>query len=359
MTLDQRDIELLRLAGKYRWLPYKGLGKFGFGSGLADEIGILSTAGLMKISQDKSYIRPTPQGCRILLNHGHDYGPGSDRPYTSVSSLRRRLEVSSIMLTALRAGIDVLLDDIEALSRQPSFFPAFDLRNGGTNMMSAASCAGFGHWGDKGYMLQYVSPESCGMYLTNELTQLRNMSAIFDPALNAPLAMIFAGPRYGDVYKQLTANTPSARHGKHSFYDYWDVYRKTDMPIHLLSCDETGAGQLALMRQPDYNARIARAALGDAWIPYDEQIPDADGCLGGDPLVIAADMDVRRVQRVCAAARELGRGKVMIAAFKSQINEFYAEILPDDSFIKRLSISQPILDKAFGNGFSLYSMESD
>ena len=356
MKLDRRDIELLRLAGRYRQIHLGVLGKLSF-AGIEDEISLLSAAGLIKSSRDGKYMRLSVAGYEMLRRQGHDYGSGSDKPYTNASALRRRLEVASCALTALRAGIDVLPDNIDALSIQPSFFPAFGLRTGEANLMNAASCVGFGHWGDKGYMLQYVGTDSSGMYMANELRHFHNLSSIFSGGLNTPLAMIFAGESYIDIHKQLNIKVPSKRHGKHGFYDFWDVYRKSDMPVHLLSCDETGAMQLAIMRQPGYIAKIAGTAFGADWLPCDEEIPEADGHVRGNPLVIAVDMEARRVNKVCESARCFGRSEVMVAALKGQLDGFYKHALPRDGFIKLLSISRPVIDDAFGKGFSLHSME--
>lgn len=63
--------------------------------------------------------------------------------------------------------------------------------------------------------------------------------------------MIFAGGSYKQVYKQVKAQLLSKRHGVRGFADFADVYKHTELPIHLLSCDETGAMQLAFMRQLD------------------------------------------------------------------------------------------------------------
>ena len=356
MKLDRRDIELLRIAAKYRRLPPGVTGRLGFAA-LSDEISLLSAAGLVKVSRDGEHMRLSEAGCELLSRYGHECDPGADKPYSNRSTLRRRLDVSSVALTALRAGIDILPDNIDDLSTQPSFFPAFAFRDGETNLLSAATCAGFGHWGDKGYILQYVSPDRSGMYLSNELRQLYNLSSIFSGGLNTPLAMVFAGESYMDIHKQLNSCAASNRHGKRGYKDYWDVYRISDMPIHLLSCDETGAIQLAIMRQPGYIAKIAKTALGADWTPLDEGIPEADGHVRGSPLVIAADMDVRRVFRVCESARGLGRPEVLVAALKGQIDGLYKNVLPRDGMAKLLCIDLPVLSDAFGKGFSLYSME--
>jgi hypothetical protein len=356
MKLDGRDLELLRLAGKYRWLPYGKIGELGF-TDLADAIITLKKTGFFGIARSKEYMKPTPKGYKALRECGYAYRDSARRAYSGDPALRRRLEVASIALTALRAGIDILQDEVDALRNQPVFFPAFDLRTRDINLMSNANCAGFGHWGNKAYMLQYVSPESNGMYLVNELGILHKLSSVFSPKLSTPTAMIFAGLSYMKIYSQLQGVARSKRHGKRGFLDFPEVYRRTDAPIHLLSCDETGAAQLALMRQPDYAARIARAALGDAWIPHDSEIPYADGNYEGAPLVIAADMDIQRVERVCESAKNFGRAKVYVAGLRSQM-DFLKQVLPQDGLVKLQIIEPHILDRAFGKDLSLYSMEA-
>jgi hypothetical protein len=139
MKLDRRDIELLRLAGRYRQIPLGILCKLGF-TGADDEIALLSAAGLIKLSRDGRYMRLSIAGYEMLRRHGYDYGAGSDKPYTNASALRRRLDIASVALTALRAGINTLHDDVDALSIQPAFFPAFGFRTGEQNLMNAAAC---------------------------------------------------------------------------------------------------------------------------------------------------------------------------------------------------------------------------
>ncbi|MCL2202163.1 MAG: hypothetical protein FWB75_09380 [Oscillospiraceae bacterium] len=359
MKLDRRDIELLRLAVMYRHLPVDLFEALGFDS-VADEVRLLTAAGIVKTSRDKKYIRPAPQTYELLQKYGYSCGSiQTDKPYSKASSLHRRLETSSIMLTALRAGISTLPADVDALAQQPMFYPSFEFRGSESNLMNAANCAAFGNWGNVGYMLQFISANSFGMYLTNELRHLHNLSSIFSSTLKTPLAMIFAGISYTNIYVQLHSTQHSPRHGKNGFHDFWDVYQKTEMPIHLLSCDETGATQLALMRQTDHKPRIAKAALGKDWTAQNNQIPEADGCVGATPLIIAADMDVRRVLKVCDKARNLGQQEVMLAALESQVEEFYPRVLPHDGLVTFLSIDQALIDEAFGGDFSLYAMEED
>ena len=128
--------------------------------------------------------------------------------------------------------------------------------------MNAAGCAGFGHWGSTAYMTLYVSAQNTGFVMTNELGHLHNLASVFSETLDTPQALILAGESYQSVYEVLTKKTLSKRHGKKGFVDYSEAYQKLSIPACLVSCDNTGVMQLAVMRQTDYRARIAQAAFG-------------------------------------------------------------------------------------------------
>ena len=143
--------------------------------------------------------------------------------------------------------------------------------------MNAAGCAGFGHWGSTAYMTLYVSAQNTGFVMTNELGHLHNLASVFSETLDTPQALILAGESYQSVYEVLTKKTLSKRHGKKGFVDYSEAYQKLSIPACIVSCDNTGVMQLAVMRQTDYRARIAQAAFGARWDSKDDGIPEADG----------------------------------------------------------------------------------
>jgi hypothetical protein len=348
----------LRLAGIYRWLPFDNLNHYGF-DGLAEDAGTLVSAGLLSVARSGKFCKLTAQGYRFLQERGCPCLTKNRRPYDNDPALRGRLETAAVMLTALRAGIDPLRDHADALRNQPVFLPAFVMRTGQGNLMNAASCIGLGHWGDSAYMIQYTGPDNHGMYLTNELTHFNNMASLFDGRRHTPMSLIFAGPDYKRIYERLQKRLPAGGYKGKGYVDFADVYRQAELPIHLLSCDETGARQLAVMMEPDYKSKIARAAFGGDWQPIDPGIPEADGCVNGNPLVIAVDMDLRRVERVIDAARRRGRRETMVAALQEQNRPFYKSILPKDGFVISLSIPPDVLEKAFGKPLSLYRMERE
>lgn len=359
MIFDRRDIELMRLAGVYQWLPYEALCGVESLWPIRREMELLSQTGIMTVSRSRQYVFLSPQGYEALNLWGYSYLPKAKRPYAGSPALRRRLETARIMFTCLAAGIGVTALETDDLAGEPVFLPAFALRIGDGNLMNAASCAGFGHWGGTGYLIYYAGVESPGMYLSNELRHLHNLASVFDQRLNTPEAVILAGESYGSVYELLRNKTPSLRHGKHGFVDFWDAYERLDLPLQLVSCDDIGAMQLAVMRQSDYRARIARAAFGARWVPVDETIPDADGHVEGCPLVVAVDMDLRRILRVCSAAQAQGRREAMVAALPGQMSGLLLSILPRGSGVQPLRIGRPVLENAFGNAIRLEKPDTD
>ena len=145
--------------------------------------------------------------------------PSAKRPYTHSPSLRRRLEAGTILLTCLGAGIEPAHDKSERLKQQPVFLPAFALRSGDGSLMNAASCAGFGHWGDTAYMALYISRDTTGFFMNNELSHLHRLSSVFSDRLDTPQALLLVGQSYKAVYEILTCKTPSEGHGKKGYVD--------------------------------------------------------------------------------------------------------------------------------------------
>lgn len=74
---------------------------------------------------------------------------------------------------------------------------------------------------------------------------------------------------------------------------YSEAYRGLHYPVHLLSCDETGARQLQIMAVPDYRMKLAKLMLRSAYRPPPEDDPAWDAIYQNRPFVIGADMNLR------------------------------------------------------------------
>lgn len=125
MLYDRRDFGLLRLAGTYQWLPLAPLRALSSLKHLYREAELLSTLGLLSFSRSNQYLMPSPEGYQFLASMEIDCHAPTKRPYAQSSALRRRLEVGTVLLTCLGAGIEPAYDKVDRLKRQPVFLPRF------------------------------------------------------------------------------------------------------------------------------------------------------------------------------------------------------------------------------------------
>ena len=125
-------------------------------------------------------------------------------------------------------------------------------------------------------------------------------------------AFIFAGESYKDILTELESDTRTDT----KLISYGGAYQCLQLPVYLLSCDGTGAVQFQIMAQPDYRRRLAQAALKDSYQPSEN--PAWDALFQGMPFVIAADMDLRRLDAAVHMAREQGLEQIAIAALTKQ-----------------------------------------
>lgn len=354
MLLDSSDMELLRLAGSCQCLPFQGTEALRSLAPVRARAEALALTGLLSISRNRRYLTPTGRGYELLSHCGYPYVPAGKRPYAGSPALRRRLETGAVMLCCARAGIKTL-DRVEDLIQQPVFLPAYALRTGGRNLMNASTCIGFGHWNDTAYMLHYVGCEAPGLYLSNELSCFHALASAFDPKLSTPMEAVWVGESYGALHSALTDQTPSPRHNRQGFVDFWKAYDALGIPVHLLAFDDTGVMQLGMMRQPEYRSRLAKAALGSRLMPGDNVIPDTDGFVDQSPLVIAVDMDLKRIFTVCKYARQRGSREVLVAALAEQMKALLIPLLQQEGNVRALRIGPQVWEAAFGtNGLFIH-----
>ena len=88
--------------------------------------------------------------------------------------------------------------------------------------------------------------------------------------------------------------------------------------------------------------------FGSRWNSRDDHIPDADGHVDGCPLVIAVDMDLRRLDRVCRQAGDQRRREILVAALEGQMSGLLLDILPRGLPIRPLRVNAQVLSIAFG-----------
>lgn len=139
------------------------------------------------------------------------------------------------------------------------------------------------------------------------------LQTILNGAVPDLRAFLFAGERYGDVLSELE-NSEGDTDAK--LITYGAAYRCLQLPVHLLSYDDTGAVQLQIMSVPDYRRKLTRAALKTQYqAPPD---PAWDAFFQGLPFFMTANMDLRRLDAAVEKARQEGHPQIAIAALEGQ-----------------------------------------
>lgn len=305
MLFSVRDIDTLRLVcwGQYV-MPDRLLSVIS-----ETELQNLISLGLIKCHGKSGAAVLTAKGFSFLQGVFPSGIPVLAQSYHS-AAIQRRLRQSMLALTAYRGAVDVFIASPEELSRSPSLFPPTITRGHSMNPWGNVRIAAIAHLGDLLCAAHYICPGIGKLALTDELNAFTNQTARFRDARRA---FLFAGESYGDILAELETSEPRM---DAKLISYGAAYRCLQFPVHLLSCDDTGAVQLQIMSVPDYRRKLTRAALKGLYQPSEN--PAWDASFQGMPFVMVADMDLRRLDAAVSIARQEGRPQIAVAALKGQ-----------------------------------------
>ena len=332
MIFTIRDIELLCLL---RWCRYLSPDEL---ADCFDATTIANLKGLRLIRTHKASgaLTMTSEGDAFLEACCKALPENVRQSYLAANTLRR-IRRASVMLTAYRAGLRVFTTDILSLEDRSAFYLPTLMRGHGTNPWSNSRIAALLRLGDTLYDAHYVCPGIGEMLLVDELNAFHNNTAQIK---NVARALLFAGASYDDILAEL--DTTPAKELKR-YVSYADAYRQLTLPVHLLPCDAAGAMQLRLMALPDYRSVLTRAALQGKYAPAPGDVPAWDAMFDGKPFVMAADMDLRRIDAALEAARERSMSQIVIAALKPQVEAVLRKRYRDTGLARVYSIKEDAL----------------
>lgn len=306
MIFSERDIDLLRLVCWSQYIKPEDLNSLSTKS----ERDNLAALGLIRLHEKSGAFIITKQGTEFLASLFPGAMPSLAFSYHA-HIIQRRLRVAPLLLTAYQGSVKIFTSSIEELFESPSLFLSTITRSRGSNPWGSTRIAAIAHLGDALYAVHYVCPGIGKLALTDELTAFTNQTAQFRSVRRA---FIFAGERYPDILAELEQTAKSDT----KLISYGDAYRCLQQPVHLLSCDSTGAVQLQIMSVPDYRHRLTQAALKNQYQPPPKDTPAWDALFQGMPFVMAADMDLRRIDAALQTARANGMNQIAIAALRGQ-----------------------------------------
>ena len=326
------DMDVLRLIAWCQYLAPEEL------DGLCTETercNLLGT-GLIKLHRKSGSLILTGKGAAFLQEQFGPHVPGTPPSYRE-SIIRRRLRLSQIVLTAYRSGIHVFTLHPEDLTEENSLFLPAITRGRGRNPWGNTRMAAISHLGELACAVHYVEPGIGKILLVDELTAFSNNIAFLK---SHPLRLFFAGASYAEILSELETppEEPSER-----LMTYGEAYAQLHLPVHLLSCDTTGALQLQIMAQPDYRRRLARAALKSQYRPPPQEVPEWDALFRDRPFVMAADMDLKRVDAAISAAQANGQPSIALAALEEQVKTVFLHRYRDKGLAQVFTLTEGAL----------------
>ena len=308
MMLSCRDLDILRLLRWCRMIRSKELCE----AFSKDEVMNLSAAQMIRFSDAAKAWLLTPCGNRVLGSAGFVLPPATAPTYRE-PDIMRRLRLAQIVTTAYAAGVNIFLTKESELQSQPSLFLPFLHRNRGSNPWGSTRVAALLHTGDLMCAIHWVSPGIGCIALTDELTAFQNHTAAI-PAKQR--AIIFAASRYDEILAELEGAQDD--HNTR-LQTYREVYDCLKLPLFLLPCNGTGCLQLRILGVPNYRELLARIILKSHYVPPPAGRPMYDALYQGVPFVMAADMNLRRIDAAVEMACSDGLSQIVLAALPEQV----------------------------------------
>lgn len=317
MIFTTRDLDILRFIRWCRFVLAENL----TGGFSKVEIQNLEILRLIKLYSPAQAYTLTAAGNR-LLDAAFPKLPAAVAPAYKAADTIRRIRQAKLMLTAYQAGVSVFTTDVSALNEQAMFLPII-ARNRGSNPWGSTRVAALLHTGDLMCTIHWVSPNIGCVALTDELTAFQNHTAAI-PAKQR--AMIFAAFSYEEILAELDAGQKGQNTRLQSYREVYDCLK---LPLFLLPCNDTGCLQLRILSIPNYRELLARIILKSHYVPPPANRAMYDALYQGVPFVMAADMNLRRVDAAVDAARSDGLFQIALAALPEQaetvLNRRYRE----------------------------------
>ena len=307
----------------------------------------LMALGFIKIHERSNTLLLTNRGRAFIEVALNGMIPGLSISYHD-AAIERRLRLSELVLTAYYAGVDVFTTSVGGDAGKPSLFITSITRNHGQNPWGSARACAIVHLGEIYYAAHYVCPGIGRMAVNDELAALHNHTNF---GKDTQRAFLFAGASYESILEELKVRDEK-KDGK--LIRYSEAYRELHYPIHLLSCDETGARQLQIMAVQGYREKLTRLMLRSAYQPPPEDAPAWDGLYNGRPFVIGADMDLRRIDAAIRTARQRNCLPIALAALDGQGSAVLLRRYADPGYATVYKATDSVLTELLGRTPSLY-----
>ena len=343
MLFSVRDVDVLRLLCWCQNIRPQDLNSI---STKAERENLMAL-GFIKLHERSGTLTLTGSGRALLELIFNGAIPSLSLSYHG-AAIERRIRLSRLMLSAYQAGIDVFAPEVNAAREIPSLFLTSITRTRGRNSWGSSRVAAILSLGGIYYAAHYVCSGIGRMAVNDELAAFHNHTNF---GKNTQRAFLFAGSSYESVIEELKTQDEKRNE---KLIRYGEAYHCLHAPIHLLSCDETGAQQLQIMTVPDYRVKLTRLMLRSAYQPPPEDIAAWDGLYNGHPFVIGADMDLRRIDTAVRTAKQHGCLPIALAALEGQGSAVLLQRYADPGCATVYKVTENVLSELLGRAPNLY-----
>ena len=310
MLLSVRDVDLLRFLYWCQYMRYQDMAAVSSEAEVSNLIG----CGYIKQYASGSALVLTIRGKQLLQELLKDELPTITRSYHE-RAIERRLRLSRLMMVAYMASIPVFTNTPAQLISAPSLFLTTITRGKGGDPWGGTRVGALLHLPDVVAAVHYVCTGIGNVSPVDEISVLANQSAVVK---DGDRAFFFAGDSYDEILKELSLMNGDENS---KLVSYGTAWRTMPFPVYLLPCGKTGARQLRIMSIPNYRQWASQCLLQAEYEPPPDGQPDWDGMYQGRPFVMAADMDLRRIDRAIAAAERAEYDCISMAAMDVQGQE--------------------------------------
>ena len=310
MLFSERHIDLLRLLCWCQYASFDDLKKLSNDAEVKNLIG----TGMVKWHRASRALVLAKKGKELLQMLYAKKLPDISPTYHA-KAIERRLRLSRLMLTAYKAGIEIFTTDIAELQAVPSLFLSAVTRGRGGDPWGGTRVGALLHLPDMVAAMHFVTPSIGRSSFVDEINVLVNQSAGIKDAART---FLFAGESYASILAEIE---DAGQRTDIKLIPYGEAYHESPYPVYLLPCSDIGAKQLRLMSVPNYRQWFTHATLQSEFFPAPEDVPEWDAIFRGIPFIMAADMDLRRIDRAIEAAQRLGYPSVSMAALEPQAKE--------------------------------------
>lgn len=333
MVFCVREIEALRLLGWCQYIRPAQLLRVVSETELSN----LLAMKLIKYHTKSKALILTAEG-RLLAEN--IWLPDTPRTYHA-DAIVRRLRLASLLLTAYQSGINVYATQPDELAEGNALFLTSAGRGRGRNPWGSTRTAALLHMGDLLCAAHYVCPDIGCLCPMDELSAFQNNTA----RLAGVRSFLFCGESYSDMLTEL--DKPMAE-DESKLMTYGAAAHWFRQPVYLLPCNDTGVTQLQIMAQPDYRQRLTRLALKGHYRPPPPDRPCWDALFQGQPFVLAADMELRRVDAAYTLAREQGYSQLVLAALPQQVAEVWGPHYRDTGKARVFTMTEDAITQLLG-----------